>query len=795
MAFEGTLQDFTVNMHGPELEHTCIEVQQGDTASRQIRIHLKDFGGSDFQIPYGATAVFCINKSDGHKVYDACEIEDESTVIVALSNQAIACAGRQKAQIYLSKDGWDIKTQTFTVNVPRAVYTDDAIKSSDEFGILSELIAEYEAIVDSAGQSAVSAADSAAAAEAARQGIEESLGQISENKDNIAELKNDLNNTNTMLYNSVGYYEKKIIKKSGDYVVNLPKGTYIISGKAYSIPNGINTTVVLFNDYPYNSTNPDNIKIWDNKYTAFSEETVELPKTYKYMHVWGQDNFSQPVEITIKKDGEVYHGKTEKITDMSYIKYDIYENGETGEILHNDLVSTRKIYEKALYIIAFPESLKCMYNAKDYTGERKNFEIDTPFSVYNDDFIRFRFKKRNGENIEPNDPILSNVIVYKVIGKSTCYDVTVSASDTDKEKKEKSDIVLDGENDTKILAALIGCHESISVYLYGGTYNISEMWTTYANTKIALSVNMSNNFDGGIGYRRYINVIGETPCSPQALKSTVFKVTKDLHTNMDSLGHYFILGASYPKTNDEITRLATSIIAKNINIIGYKYDKPITYIDTTRCLSTMLDSVNVRGWAENIEKYNQFASLPNMDCCGIRVGRGSNYGIQNHVKNSNVWYCGKGISCNGEHFLFEDVKTHHCYIGWYFGDKKTVGTFEHTNIMIGCTIEGCYRMMILSKQGITEEKPYEDGVGYKHSPLRIIGLSTETWWGGTADNASPPQATLPILEILKGCYTGAVEIESDILKVFEDGSGENMSYTRYSGSKTYTRSSKNTITE
>ena len=173
MAFEGTLQDFTVNMHGPELEHTCIEVQQGDTASRRVRIHLKDFGGTDFQIPYGATAVFCINKADGHKVYNACEIEDESTVIVTLSNQAIACAGRQKAQIYLYKDDWDIKTQVFTVNAPRAVYTDDAIESSDEFGILGELIANYEAIVDSAGKSATLAADSAAEAEAARQATEQ----------------------------------------------------------------------------------------------------------------------------------------------------------------------------------------------------------------------------------------------------------------------------------------------------------------------------------------------------------------------------------------------------------------------------------------------------------------------------------------------------------------------------------------------------------------------------------------------------------------------------------------------
>lgn len=256
MAFEGTLQDFTVNMHGPELEHTCIEVQQGDTASRRVRIHLKDFGGADFKIPYGATAVFCINKSDGYKVYDACEIEDESTVIVTLSNQAIACAGRQKAQIYLSKDGWDIKTQTFTVNVPRAIYTDDAIKSSDEFGILSELIAEYEAIVDSAGQSAVSAADSAAAAEAARQGIEESLGQISENKDNIAELKSDLDKIITKS-NNLFYVDSGEIKNDG-----------IITVKADETGSVIHAT--------QNGQNSGNV------YVVLKNITLEAGKTYTF---------------------------------------------------------------------------------------------------------------------------------------------------------------------------------------------------------------------------------------------------------------------------------------------------------------------------------------------------------------------------------------------------------------------------------------------------------------------------------------------------------------------------------
>lgn len=46
------------------------------------------------------------------------------------------------------------------------------------------------------------------------------------------------------------------------------------------------------------------------------------------------------------------------------------------------------------------------------------------------------------------------------------------------------------------------------------------------------------------------------------------------------------------------------------------------------------------------------------------------YAVSKHL---NVWYCGKGVSCNGEHFIFEDVKVHHDYIGFVFGDRHTVG--------------------------------------------------------------------------------------------------------------------------
>lgn len=175
MAFEGTLQEFTIRMHGHTLEHPYIEAQQGDTASRKVRIHLKTFDGADFLIPYGATAVLSVNKSDGHKILNECEIEDSSTVIITLTSQTIACPGIQLSQIYLFTDDWDIKTQKFYIHVPKAVYDQDAIESSDEYGILLELIERIENL-GGGGSGAT----------------EEQLEQIEQNKNDITQLKSDL---------------------------------------------------------------------------------------------------------------------------------------------------------------------------------------------------------------------------------------------------------------------------------------------------------------------------------------------------------------------------------------------------------------------------------------------------------------------------------------------------------------------------------------------------------------------------------------------------------------------------
>ena len=540
----------------------------------------------------------------------------------------------------------------------------------------------------------------------------------------------------------------------------------------------------------YNANSEDILVITEG-YTGdcFVSDIITLDKDYKSLISYNKNTVKYNVEvyevnslvadITAKKE----HSNTSMYeVKPNWSQYWFSGSGDTGTALHTDGVATDKITENGLYLVTFPDELSVTYNVKRYEDETLRRNIDTfhPFSIQIDnDFLRVCVKRKDGGELLPNDTLLNEVKIYVVNGLSQECDVSVAPFDATTNKKEKASITLDGVTDTKILASLFGCYNSINVLLYNGTYNINELWTHSDTAKIALSFN-EYNFDGGLGYRRYISVYGETASTPQTLDSVRFYVAKELHETMLNSGmNYFVIGTPYSLSDDVIQRMATSCNLKNINVIGYKYDKPITYVDTTRCLSTMLESVNVRAWAENITGYSPFNETPNAECCGIRVGRGSNYGIHNYVKNLNVWYCGKGVACNGEHFIFEDVKTHHNYIGFVFGDRKTVGKQEHPNIMIGCSIEGCYRLMVLSKSGVTIEQDYD--TTYPKSTLVMIGTSTETKWAIPVNEVvgeTTWQKTLPIKEIVKSAWKGRIEIDW-IGELFEEGSGTGFKVEKY----------------
>lgn len=138
MAFNGTIQEITLNMYGDAKDDKYDEVQQGDSASRVIRFKLKGFKNEDYAVPYGAGVALCIKKSDGKYVLCTGTAETENTVLVTLTSQACACAGKQPAQLYIYTQDGDIKSQSFYIKIPEATYKDDAIKSENEVGVLIE---------------------------------------------------------------------------------------------------------------------------------------------------------------------------------------------------------------------------------------------------------------------------------------------------------------------------------------------------------------------------------------------------------------------------------------------------------------------------------------------------------------------------------------------------------------------------------------------------------------------------------------------------------------------------------
>lgn len=148
MAFNGTIQEIALNMYGDAKDDKYVEVQQGDSASRVIRFKLKGFKNEDYAVPYGAGVALCIKKSDGKYVLCTGTAETENTVLVTLTSQACACAGKQPAQLYIYTQDGDIKSQSFYIKIPEATYKDDAIKSENEVGVLIEAEKYLRQILD-----------------------------------------------------------------------------------------------------------------------------------------------------------------------------------------------------------------------------------------------------------------------------------------------------------------------------------------------------------------------------------------------------------------------------------------------------------------------------------------------------------------------------------------------------------------------------------------------------------------------------------------------------------------------
>ena len=127
--------DLEVNLISP------ITAKQGDTA-RYLSFELYN-NGQALDLT-GKTVKIFAKKPDNTEVFNDCTIEDNK-VIVALTSQLLAVEGIAKCELMLLDENKNyITSKVFDLKIERAVNSDTAIKSTNEYGTIVSLISDLE---------------------------------------------------------------------------------------------------------------------------------------------------------------------------------------------------------------------------------------------------------------------------------------------------------------------------------------------------------------------------------------------------------------------------------------------------------------------------------------------------------------------------------------------------------------------------------------------------------------------------------------------------------------------------
>lgn len=519
-----------------------------------------------------------------------------------------------------------------------------------------------------------------------------------------------------------------------------------------------------------------------------NSEVVELEEGYYYLFEFlsRPNNYSEieADDISLYKFmyNDIYITIRPKIDQHIFLNY---SNNEVGLIYPNATRLTTKYFskEECSYVyVDVPEGLVHRANIRslneDYINQRFNTSgtmLPMLYPVY--DYTIITLYKSDGSAFSYDDlsEDIKAQIKIKPIKTKNFGEVVIG----NRLKSYGADIVCTGEDDQKILQAAFGSVLSIKIRLLGGVYHIKELYEDENSGEFyAIKTNElvpSND----IAYKT-ISLIGEYTSRVPDMNETIFKIDIDPNSIDDSRENSIFLvprNVENQATND----LSNTIVnIKNISILSSLQNKPIINMDLTHAQASSLENIFIRADGYKNGVYEVLSS-PNDKSIGIRVGYGSNNGFQNYAKHCMVYGLGKGYSINGEHFIFEDCLAHHCLVGFAFGDRLTRGNFEHPNIMLGCSIEACKRLMTLNRYGGSSEST--ENAAYT---LICIGLSTESQWNIPDDEGGGTQETLPILEECKGICRGRIELDWGPKSPFEiDGSGKKIEWTVYHRSGIY----------
>ena len=125
---------------------TIVKAKQGDDSLRYINVTLLQ-DGVQFIPESGATAIFRLEKPDGHAVVNDAIIESDGTITVQVTAQCTAVCGRSKADILISLGDGTISTAVFVLEIEKSPDVSIQIASSNEFGVINRLIESIDDLV------------------------------------------------------------------------------------------------------------------------------------------------------------------------------------------------------------------------------------------------------------------------------------------------------------------------------------------------------------------------------------------------------------------------------------------------------------------------------------------------------------------------------------------------------------------------------------------------------------------------------------------------------------------------
>ena len=148
---ERTEHKLTLDVH-KTVSSTSVSLKRGDTAHRLL-ITLSE-GGYPYHIGEDCTAVFSAVKPDGTTIWNDCTISGD-VVIYDMTEQTTAALGVTNCEIQIyDPHGALLTSASFLLLVEEGASNRSAVVSSDEFSMLSTMVANTKAVAVSASRAA-----------------------------------------------------------------------------------------------------------------------------------------------------------------------------------------------------------------------------------------------------------------------------------------------------------------------------------------------------------------------------------------------------------------------------------------------------------------------------------------------------------------------------------------------------------------------------------------------------------------------------------------------------------------